>query len=74
MRPGGAPTVWVGLSAEASSGKTGFQALEFGEERVVVGVGDFRLIEGVIEMVVAQDLGAQQFDSIARDDDFVVAD
>ena len=54
-------------------GEVGLQALELAEELIVFRVRDFGRVEHVVEVIVTQDLGAQQLDAVARGDDLGVA-
>ena len=53
------PTRCVGESGVASSGCCVFQLLQLAHQRVVFGVGDFRLVENVVQMLVAAQLFAE---------------
>ena len=46
-------------------GMRGLKALELVHQRIVCGVGDFRRVENVIEVLVTAQLGAQLFDALA---------
>ena len=56
---GGAPTVEVGESGTARSGCSASIASQLAHQRVVLGVGDLRVVEPVVAVVVVGDQGPQ---------------
>ena len=61
------PTRWVGESGVSSSGCAASMPLQLVHQRVVVGVGDLRRVENVVEVLVAAQFGAQFFGALGRD-------
>ena len=55
-------------------GKCGLQLFQFGEKLVVLGVRNLGRVERVVEVVMTQNLGAQQLNAVARGDALGVAD